>query len=154
MPILLVDSLDQTGFIVEAEGAVRPDDGLDHFGKALGAVLYCAVGGARQVRRGDFGIDLGGFVGAHLQIAAIGQFQLNLPAIRSLDDIALADRVAGLQTADVAVKVASDCFTGDFSDAGDDFSHDSSPAQLAMPGVYGLTGTESIEPRYSPGAFA
>ena len=52
-----------------------------------------------------------------------------------LNDFTFANGVAALQATNVAFGIARECFTGDFPNAGDNFSHGTAPAQFKMLGV-------------------
>ncbi len=121
-------SLRPATIILKAESTIRTDNRLADFCKALLIVKYGAVAGIRPFRRGNLGIELRGLARSHNQITAIDEFQFDLPPLPSLHHLAFADSVTALQTTQVAVGITRERFTGNFSNAGDDYGHDTSPA--------------------------
>ncbi len=130
--ILDSSALPPAPIILETEGAIRTDDRLADFRKALLIVKYGTVPSIRPLGCGNLGIELGGLVRVHNQITTVRKFQLDLPPRPGLNHFAFADRVTTLQTTQIAFCIARKRFTSDFSNAGDDCGHDTSPAQFSM----------------------
>ena len=129
MPLLLYASnLPSAAIVFKTEGTVLADNRLAYFGEPCPVVLHRAVAWIRTFQRSNFGIQFGNLVLTDNQFTTIGEVQLNLAAHPGLYHFAFAYRIAALNAAQFTVCIPYKRSTGNFSNAGDNFGHDTTPA--------------------------